>query len=156
MSLWWMKRRTGTVSAYLELMDLLLADGLSGGRWVMFGDFSNQAIFPGSLSGTEEGLLQYAGRPARVNLRVNCRNALPIARDTARVADSDMPGTRQIEGLVPEYLYWRDAAELSGLLDEQAHLLLDQGVRIEEIVFLPEHRLDDSCLDIGRTYGGIA
>ena len=97
-------------------------------------------------------MVQY--RPARVNLRVNCRNALPIARDTARLAEADMLETRQIEGPRPEYLYWSESDKLSGLLDEQVHRLLDDGVRIEEIVVLSEHRLEDSGLDVNRTYGG--
>ena len=137
---------------YLELMDLLLAGGLRGGHWAMFGDFSHQAIFPGSESGPESALLPY--QPARVTLRVNCRNARPIARDTARIADSDLPETRQIEGPRPQYRYWQDAAELPGLLDDEVHRLLAQSVRIEEIVVLSEHRLEDSGLDPARTYGG--
>ena len=137
---------------YLELMDLLLAGGLRGGHWAMFGDFSHQAIFPGSESGPESVLLPY--QPARVTLRVNCRNARPIARDTARIADSDLPETRQIEGPRPQYRYWQDAAELPGLLDDEVHRLLSQSVRIEEIVVLSEHRLEDSGLDPARTYGG--
>ena len=141
-----------SVSPYLELMDQLLVGGLSEGRWVMFGDFSNQAIFPGTEQGAEDALVQY--RPARVNLRVNCRNALPIARDTALLAEADMLETRQIEGPRPEYLYWNYPDDLSGLLDEQVHRLLNDGVRIEEMVVLSEHRLDDSGLDFGRTYGG--
>lgn len=141
-----------SVSPYLELMDQLLVDGLSEGRWVMFGDFSNQAIFPGTERGAEDALVRH--RPARVNLRVNCRNALPIARDTALLAEADMLETRQIEGPRPDYLYWNDSHDLSGLLDEQVHRLLNDGVRIEEMVVLSEHRLDESGLDAGRTYGG--
>ena len=141
-----------SVSPYLELMDQLLIGGLSEGRWVMFGDFSNQAIFPGTEQGAEDALVQY--RPARVNLRVNCRNALPIARDTALLAEADMLETRQIEGPRPEYLYWNYPDDLSGLLDEQVHRLLNDGVLIEEMVVLSEHRLDNSGLDMGRTYGG--
>ena len=140
------------LSPYLDLMNLLLAGGLSNGRWAMFGDFSHQAIFPGSQSGSETALSPY--NPARVTLRVNCRNALPIARDTARIADSDLPETRQIQGPRPQYLYWQEPAQLPNLLDDEVHRLLSQNVRLEEIVVLSERRLEDSGLDPARAYGG--
>ena len=141
-----------SVSPYLELMDQLLAGGLDDGKWVMFGDFSNQAIFPGTAPVAESAFLTY--RPARVNLRVNCRNTLPIAQDTARISGADMLETREIEGTRPKYLFWGDNGELSSLLNSQVHDLLDDGVRIEEIVVLSEHRLEDSGLVAGGTYGG--
>ena len=140
------------LSPYLDLMDLMLAGGLSHGRWAMFGDFSHQAIFPGSQSGSETALSPH--QPARVTLRVNCRNALPIARDTARIADSDLPETRQIQGPRPQYLYWQDPAQLPNLLDDEVHRLLSQNVRIEEIIVLSERRLEESGLDTARAYGG--
>ena len=141
-----------SISPYLELMDQLLVGGLDDGKWVMFGDFSNQAIFPGTDQGAESAFLAY--RPARVNLRVNCRNALPIAQDTARISGADMLETREIEGTRPKYLFWGDNCELSSLLNGQVYDLLDDGVRIEEIVVLSEHRLEDSGLVAGGTYGG--
>ena len=141
-----------SVSPYLELLDQLLTGGLDEGRWVMFGDFSNQAIFPGTDQGSESALLPY--RPARVNLRVNCRNALPIAQDTALIAEADMLETREIEGPRPKYLFWGDNGELSSLLNRQVHDLLEDGVRIEEIVVLSEHRLEDSGLIAEGAYGG--
>ena len=139
-------------SPYLELMDAMIVGGLAEGCWVMFGDFSNQAIFPGSEPGTDDALIQY--RPARVNLRVNCRNAMPIARDTARLTETDILETRQIEGPNPDYSYWSGPNELSDSLNDQVLRLMAEGVRIEEMVVLSEHRLEDSGLQLDRNYGG--
>ena len=139
---------------YLELLDMVLTGGLGGGRWAMFGDFGNQAIFPSGELAPEEALQQYCPNPPRFNLVVNCRNTAPIALHTARVSGSEIPQTRPIEGGNPEYRYWEDADELSGLLDDEVYRLLDQGVDIGEIVVLSERRLENSGLDTTRAYGG--
>ena len=142
-------------SPYLEISDLALAGGLRRGRWAMFGDFTNQAIYLSRAADPERNLLQYCEHPARRNLYVNCRNTPPIARDTARVAGSAIPETRlrEMPGPRPQYQYWQDAAELSDLLDEEVHRLLAEDVHIDEIVVLSAGRLDNTGLDRNRTYG---
>lgn len=142
-------------SPYLEIIDLALADGLSRGRWAMFGDFTNQAIYLSRAADPEGALLQYFPHPARRNLYVNCRNTPPIAQDTARVAGSAIPETRlrDLPGPRPQYQYWRNAAELSDLLDEEVHRLLAEDVRVGEMVVLAAGRLANTGLDRSRTYG---
>ena len=142
-------------SPYLEISDLALAGGLRRGRWAMFGDFTNQAIYLSRAADPERNLLQYCEHPARRNLYVNCRNTPPIARDTARVAGSAIPETRlrEMPGPRPQYQYWQDAAELSDLLDEEVHRLLAEDVHIDEIVVLSAGRLDNTGLNRNRTYG---
>ena len=115
---------------YLELMDALLAGGLGGGRWAMFGDFANQSIFPGGALDPESALLEYNPHPARLTLTVNCRNTASIARDVARITGAGLPETRPIAGPPPAYQYWNDAAELSDLLDETVSRFLANGVGI--------------------------
>ena len=139
-------------SPHLELMDRLLVGGLTEGSWVMFGDYSNQAILPGTEKADEFALHAY--RPARVNLRLNCRNSLPIAQHTSRLTGIDLPDTRQIEGPKPEYFYWTDISQLSGFLDDQVHRFLADGVRVEEITVLSERRLENTGLDVSVNYGG--
>ena len=142
-------------SPYLELADLALDGGLGRGRWAMFADFSNQAIYLSQAANPEGALREYCEHPARRNLLINCRNTPPIARDTARLARSEAPETRLREapGPQPEYHYWRDGAELSDLLDEEVHRLLGQDVRIGEMVTLAARQLMNTGLDLERTYG---
>ena len=142
-------------SPYLELADLALAGGLGRGRWAMFADFSNQAIYLSQAANPEGALREYCEHPARRNLLINCRNTPPIARDTARLAQSAAPETRLREapGPLPQYRYWRDAPQLSDLLDEEVHRLLGQDVRIGEMVALATVRLVNTGLDLARTYG---
>ena len=142
-------------SPYLELLDLALAGGLAQGRWAMLGDFTNQAIYLSQAADPERALLAYFPHPARRNLYINCRNAPPIARDTARVAGYAAPETRlrEVPAPHPRYLYWQDTGQLSDLLDEEVHRLLGQDVRIGEIAVLATGRLENTGLDVARSYG---
>ena len=142
-------------SPYLELMDMALEGGLTAGRWAMFGDFTNQAIYLSQTADPEGNLLRYCEHPARLNLLINCRNTLPIAQDTARLVGSDIPETRlrQVHGPRPGYQYWRDTNELSDLLDAEVQRLLAEDVRIGEMVVLATSRLVNTGLDVTRTYG---
>lgn len=68
---------------YLDVLDLLLIGGLSGGRWAVFGDFEKQAIYSDdpALEGRKSLDMLSVRSPihAKFTLRNNCRNALPIA-----------------------------------------------------------------------------
>ena len=140
---------------HLDLMDLALEGGLAGGRWAMFGDFTNQALFLSGSGDPEHALLQRFPYPARRNLLVNCRNTSAIARDTARITGSDLPETLLQSGneLLPQYLYWQDANELSDLLDETVHRLIAEDVHPSEIVALSAASLENTGIDTERTYG---
>ena len=142
-------------SPYLEIMDLALVGGLAEGRWAMFGDFTNQAIFLSGSADPERALWEYFPHPARRQLMINCRNTPPIARHTALIGRGEQPDTiyPNVHGLVPEYVYWQDSDELSDALDEEIHRLLAEDVRIGEITVLATNRLETSGLDVERTYG---
>jgi hypothetical protein len=68
---------------YLDVLDLILIGGLSGGNWAFFGDFEKQAIYSDDpiIEGMRSLDLLSARSPihAKFTLRNNCRNALPIA-----------------------------------------------------------------------------
>lgn len=142
-------------SPYLKIMDLTLDGGLEQGRWAMFGDFTNQAIYLSGSADPERALLQYFAHPARRQLIINCRNTPPIARHTALIGRGEQPATinPDVHGPVPDYVYWGDADELSNELDEEIHRLLAEDVRIGEITVLATNRLETSGLDANRTYG---
>ena len=140
---------------YIDLMDMALEGGLAAGRWAVFGDFTNQAIYLSQAADPEGNLLRYCEHPARRNLLINCRNTPPIAQDTARLVGSDIPETRltQVHGPSPGYQYWQGTNELSDLLDAEVQRLLAEDVRIGEIAVLATNRLVNTGLDANRTYG---
>lgn len=86
-------------ASYLDVLDLVLPNGLRYGRWAMFGDFERQAIYvsPGEVS---ELLLPAmlkirVGAHATFNLKTNCRNAKRVA-ETLTVISGLIPGYRRL------------------------------------------------------------
>lgn len=84
---------------YLDILDLVLIGGLSGGCWALFGDFERQAIY--ASDPTESGakyldsLSERSPQHTKYTLRNNCRNALPIA-DLLTLACKLKPGYKRV------------------------------------------------------------
>lgn len=64
---------------YLDVLELLLKDGLADGSWRMFGDFERQMLYGQDRDQAEELLRKRCGNFARGALRVNCRNTPRVA-----------------------------------------------------------------------------
>ena len=115
---------------YLDVMDVLLAGGISRGKWVMLGDFSMQAIYSGGID-MEQVLQQLEDRthPGRYRLQYNCRNTKEICEEI-RI----MTGTAVLPDKVaaisadpPEWKQWKDQdTELEKLTETLDKLLADQ------------------------------
>ena len=69
--------------SYLDVLDLLLEGGISGGSWAIFGDFERQAIYKndGGVSGIEleNRIKERSPYYTQYPLRINCRNNEAIA-----------------------------------------------------------------------------
>lgn len=136
---------------YLDVMDLLLTGGLAGGKWTLFGDFERQAIYVsesgsgvvGALSGLEHR------SPSHVNfpLRINCRNAEPIAH-TLSITSGLTPGYKrilhQMEGAdVDPLFYATPSAQVIRLRSAIDELL--KSFEPREIVILSMRGDEASC-----------
>lgn len=141
---------------HLELMNLTLNGGLKDGRWAMFGDFDNQALFLQQNSDPQQDLARYGAKPARRRLTVNCRNTPAIARHTALVSGAPAPPTHKAAaaGPVPSYRYWNDHEELNQLLHEEISRLLDAAIDVTSITVLSDQTLDRSGFARSREYAG--
>lgn len=64
---------------YLDVLELVLKGGLSGGSWRMFGDFERQMLYGQSRDQLEELICKRCDNFARGALRTNCRNTPRIA-----------------------------------------------------------------------------
>lgn len=103
---------------YLDVLDLLLKGGLAGGRWALFGDFERQAIYVtdggGGAQKAIESLSDRAPSHVKYSLRINCRNARPIA-ETLEITSGLVPGYRKvlhdIEGSDVDPLFYSSATE---------------------------------------------
>ena len=136
---------------YLDVLNELLTGGLAGGKWLIFGDFENQAIYLGNPGRSADDLIQAlaerAPHHARHRLSVNCRNAERIARTLTLVCNLH-PGYRKtiqdVEGAEVEPLFWKDDAEQQDMLTEALRRL--RGIfAANEIVVLSTRKGPDSC-----------
>lgn len=134
---------------YLDIMELLLSGGLSGGRWGIFGDFERQAIFLDSDgdSGlemlrrrTDEGVFKF-------RLRINCRNSLRIA-EAVTITAGMSPGysrvLQDVESTDVEPVFYRKFADQESALLSTVRKLL-RSFRPSEIVVLSTRADADSC-----------
>jgi hypothetical protein len=136
---------------YMDVFDLLLRGGLAGGRWALFGDFERQAIYLSNVGrDARHALESLAGRaPNHVNcaLRINCRNAEPIAA-TLTITSGLSPSYKQVlhdfEGADVDPLFFSSAADQSMLL-EKALCNLKKTFKAGEIVILSMRGDDASC-----------
>jgi len=76
---------------YLEIFDWILKDGVKNGKWVMFGDFTNQAIY---LNDPDNAKKRLDGKSFFTNLpplRINCRNTKKIANHNTLLTGVKLP-----------------------------------------------------------------
>jgi len=66
-------------SPYLDVLELILKGGISGGLWRMFGDFERQMLYGQDRDQVEDLIRKRFGTFARGSLRVNCRNTPRVA-----------------------------------------------------------------------------
>lgn len=142
---------------YLDVFDLLLKGGLAGGRWVLFGDFERQAIYlseggEGALKAIE-ALSERSPNHAKYSLRINCRNAEPIA-ETLAITSALAPGYKRvlhdIEGSEVDPLFYGSPAVQEKQL-EFAVASLKETFKPGEIMILSMRNDEKSCAGAAMT-----
>lgn len=136
---------------YLDVLDLLLKGGLAGGRWALFGDFERQAIYVSDgergVQKAIESLSDRAPSHAKYSLRINCRNARPIA-ETLAITSGLTPGYRKvlhdIEGSDVDPLFYSSTIEQEKQL-ASAISDLRKTFKAGEIVVLSMRNDESSC-----------
>ncbi|WP_258349528.1 nuclease-related domain-containing DEAD/DEAH box helicase [Saccharopolyspora gregorii] len=121
----------------LDVLDLLVKDGLKGGRVVLFGDFERQAIYESGdgralLSERIHGLATFA-------LNVNCRN-LPRIGTVVKKLSHMVPGYRRFrrpdDGVDPEFIPVQRGQDQSTLLADAVRTLREDGFGLDEMIVL--------------------
>jgi hypothetical protein len=124
---------------YLDVLDVSLLGGMSSGRWRFFGDFEKQSLYANSGHNPLGTLRQRAPALVEFSLRNNCRNPPRIAclaHLLGRLAPDYSKVLRPDNGVEPEILYYRDAADQRELLTGKLNLFRNEGLRPDEIVIL--------------------
>jgi RecA/RadA recombinase len=127
--------------AYLDVLELVLMGGFSGGRWAMFGDFERQAIYlRPAESNNLDSLRHRAGEKEVVtfSLRVNCRNAERIS-ETLTITTGMSPGYSRVlsalEAADVEPVFYKSTDDQKRLLVSTIDKLL-RSFRPDQIVVL--------------------
>jgi hypothetical protein len=123
--------------AFLDVLDLLVQDGLGRGRVLLFGDFERQAIFD-ALDGREllKSRIQYL---AAHRLTANCRN-LPrigyIVNTFSRLDPGYRRFRRQDDGVNPTFVPYKVGEDQSPKLVQAINVLRNEGFTLNEIAVL--------------------
>jgi hypothetical protein len=126
---------------FLDVLDLMVRDGLAGGRLLLFGDFENQSIFG---AGDGRGLLRdRVTHLASHRLTENCRN-LPRIGYQVNLLSKLEPGyqrfRRQDDGIDPRFVSIRAGEDQSVALVGAVRQLKSEGYELNEIVVLSPAR----------------
>lgn len=122
---------------FLDVLDLLVRDGLEGGRVLLFGDFERQVIYENGdgralLADRIPGLSSFAQT-------VNCRN-LPRIGTVVKKLTHLMPGyrrfRRQDDGVDPEFIPIPRGRDQSAELADAVRMLRGDGYGLDEIAVL--------------------
>ena len=127
--------------SYLDLLDDLLAGGLSGGRWRVFLDHKQ------NLYGANEptALARFRGyAPAQFELTVNCRNTAPIAMATSLLADTPLDEISDVAGPDVEVRWFKEAAQQAQMVDSVLDELVEGNVSLDQVVVLSRRRLGNA------------
>lgn len=76
---------------YLQVFDWVLKGGIKNGRWTMFGDFTNQAIYINNPLAAKQLLSDYAFYSNVPPLKLNCRNTKKISSQNTLVTGVELP-----------------------------------------------------------------
>lgn len=76
---------------YFEVFDIILKGGIKNGKWILFGDFSNQAIYLNEPTDIIEMLNAKSTFVRFPPLRINCRNSKNIASQNTLITGVELP-----------------------------------------------------------------
>jgi hypothetical protein len=134
-------------ASYLDVVDLSLKGGMSAGRWRLFGDFENQAIYGAATDDLFAVLAARAPGTAAYRLSVNCRNTPRVAELIHLLGGLTPPYSevrRPDDGADPELRYYESREEQAAMLEKTLARLTKDGYSAGDIVVLsPLAR--DSC-----------
>jgi len=120
----------------LAQLDSCLHGGISEGRWCFFHDANNQSGLCGSYVPDAYDYLESIS-PARIPLKTNCRNSLPILQRIQGDLDADVGNSGVGDGPAIREVCVTDTDSAIQALEKELHDLVDvEGFRPGEIVVL--------------------
>lgn len=123
----------------LDFLDLILKGGLSTGKWLLFGDYSMQAIYTSDENFELQTLNGRCSPTTMCSLNINCRNR-PRTAFRASTLGRMEPGyssiRREDDQQEPKFKTYINADDQLKYLLETLDELKEQGYKNEDIVIL--------------------
>ena len=139
----------------LDRLDGVLRDGLDGGRWSFFHDVNNQAGLCGEYQPDTYQYLAGLGA-ARIPLKANCRNSLPILESVQKALDADVGTSAVGDGpAVREITVTSGDHGAVALHRELTKLIKDEGFSPSDIVILSPRPYSQSCASMMPEHAGV-
>lgn len=127
----------------LDILDQALEGGISGGSWLLLGDFTRQSLYSSDASPRKEEnfrkrIEEYGAYPTTVPLTLNCRNTKRIARHTIDLSGFDKDPFRisEHDGLPVEVFFYKERRELCQRVEAAFREFVSDGIPTEQIVLL--------------------
>ena len=140
---------------FLRLMENLLKDRLTNGRWILFGDFKNQEIVaPNIKQDGKDALKDFSNLEWEdATLGTNCRNTHEIAEKAAKLVGIESPPMLGVYGPHVQIEYFeQEQKPLENILD---NLILDwknKNLQSRQIILLSSGTGDE--FNTNREYSG--
>ena len=142
-------------SQYLGVMDTCLFGGLTRGKWIMLGDFSQQAIYNDFLNGNQMiDLLEEKTSFIKFKLTINCRNTRSICDEITMVTGFEPPTEvwSKVEGLPVSYLTYSSKEEEHEQVVSLLSSMFDNHISPEKITILSPVKREQSIIDTVSEY----
>lgn len=132
---------------YLEVFDWILKGGIKNGKWSMFGDFTNQAIYINDPEEAKKLLLQRAFFVNIPPLKLNCRNTKKIANQNTLITGIEIP---EFTGFtlpgIPIDVKFPSSNKKREILEDKVKELIKNGVKAELITLLSPKKFENTYL----------
>lgn len=138
-----------------DILDCSLANGLTRGKWSMFGDFTHQAIYVKGQN-PEDCLNALENRTSfiRFRLKINCRNTKQIGDEIKYITgfDSSVYLWSKIAGIPVEYKTYESRVDELQILESVLDRLIRDGVKPEMITILSPYKRENSVTSDVKRY----
>ncbi len=130
--------------AYIEMLEWMIKDGLSGGNWVWMED-NQQNLFNKDNIEPDTDILNY--NPVIFELTKNCRNTLAISTFNSLVSGSNLQKCMISQGPKVETRFYRSRNHQIKELNNIINHLLGEGINPEDVVILTTAKLEKTILN---------
>lgn len=138
----------------IDIIELILKNGIKAGRFIFCGDFDSQNIYQSNIKNKQLELLEsYCPYFTRYPLTKNCRNALGIAKHIETVGDIKYKKILSENTDKSAYFkLYESRVEEANLINDCLNLLIDKNnINPSKITILSPKKFENTCLQLNES-----